>query len=178
MGDAGGCSVPRAENRRATMSDTVRTNFVMTINGEDAFEVYRFSFDSTYLNSSGSRFGLQLLCNMIEERKTMVFTKRSDLITVRLAETYYQKITLDRVDFVVTETVNETRTTTWVAALNLKDVSIVDLKTRQQVGVLPNGERLLIDVVTLRANGAFERDYDERGNSELKPEERRALYNE
>src|SRR5262249_7489124 len=108
------------------MSDTVRTNFVMTIDGEDTFEVYRFSSYSTYLNSAGSRFGLQLLCNMIEERRTMAFTKRSDLITVRLVEAYYQKKTLDRVFFVVTETVNETRTTTWVAALDLKDVSIMD----------------------------------------------------
>jgi type VI protein secretion system component Hcp len=160
------------------MSDTVQTNFVMTIDGEDTFEVYRFGYDSTYLNSPGSRFSLQLLCNMIEERKTMVFTKRSDLITVRLVEAYYQKKTLDRVFFVVTQTVNKTRTTTWVAAVDLKDVSIVDLKTRQQVGVLPSGERLLIDVVSLRANGAFERDYDERGNPELKIEERKALYNQ
>jgi hypothetical protein len=160
------------------MSDTLQTNFYMTINGEDTFEVYRFGYDSTYLNARGSRFSLQLLCNMIEERKTMVFTKRSDLITVRLMEAYYQKKTLDRVSFVVTETANKGRTTTWVASLNLEDVSVVDLQTRQLVGVLPGGEHLLIDVVSLRANGAFERDYDERGNPELKIEERKALYNQ
>src|SRR5262249_46619461 len=105
------------------MSDTVQTNFRMTIDGEDTFEVYRFGYDSTYLNSPGSRFGQQLLCNLIEERKTMVFTRRSDLITVRLVEVYYQKKALDRVSFVVTETANNTRTTTWVASLDLRDVS-------------------------------------------------------
>src|SRR5207302_328726 len=89
-----------------------------------------------------TRLSLQVLCSVIEAQKTMFFTKRSDLVTVRLLETYLQKKTLERIFFVATETVNETRTSTWVAALDLKDVSIVDLRTRQLVGVLPSGERL------------------------------------
>jgi hypothetical protein len=164
------------------MADTVQYNFVMTIDGEDAFEVYRFGYDFAGFEANSNsdslnraRPTLQILCSVIEARQTMLFTKRSDHVTVRLVETYYQKKTLDRVFLVATETVNKTRTTTWVAALDLKNVSIVDLKTRQQVGVLPNGERLLIDVVALRANEAFERDYDERGNPQLRYEERKAL---
>jgi hypothetical protein len=88
---------------------------------------------------------------------------------------YYQKKTLDRAFFVATETVKATKTTTWVASLDLKEVSIVDLRTRQRIGASPSGEPILINVVQLRANRAFERDCDARGNPELKTEEWEAL---
>jgi hypothetical protein len=173
------------------MSDAMRYNFRMTIDGEDTFEVYRFGFDTAGFHAGssvagtansdsidGTRFGLQVLCSMVEDQKTMLFIKPSDLATVRLVETYLQKKTLEHIFFVVIETANEARTTSWVAALNLRDVTIVDLKTRQQVGVLPNGQRLLIDVVSLRAGGVAERDYDSQSRPELKLEEIRRLNNE
>jgi hypothetical protein len=101
----------------------------------------------------------------------MLFMKRSDLVTVKLVETYLQNKPLNRVFFVATETTNGGKTTRWVASLDLKNVSIVGLKARQQVGVLPGGERLLIDLVSLRANGAFERKFDAQGNPEPRPDE-------
>jgi hypothetical protein len=171
------------------MADTTQYNFQMTIDGEDSFEVLRFGHDpagfhagstkDVYSDSlNGDRFSLHVLCNVIEAQKTMLFMKRSDVVTVKLVETYLQNKTLDHIFFVATETTNAGRTTRWVASLDLKNVSIAGLKTRQQVGVLPGGERVLIDLVNLRANGAFERDYDSQGNPELRPEERAALYNQ
>jgi hypothetical protein len=171
------------------MADTRQYNFRMTINGEDSFEVLRFTHDparfhpgsgtNVYSDSlDGDRSSLHVLCNVIEAQKTMLFIKRSDLVTVKLVETYLQNKRLDRVFFVATETANEGRTTRWVASLDLKNVSIVGLKARQQVGVLPSGERILGDLVNLRADGAVERDYDAQGNPELRPEERRTLSNE
>ncbi len=171
------------------MADTRQYNFRMTIDGEDSFEVYRFSHDPAGFHSgSGTdrysdsldsdRFSLHVLFNVIEAQKTMLFMKRSDLVTVRLVETYLQNKTLDHIFFAATETASESKSTRWVATLDLKNVSIVGLKTRQQLGVLPGGDRLLVDVVNLRANGAFERDYDAKGNPELRPEERKALYNQ
>jgi hypothetical protein len=171
------------------MADTRQYNFQMTIDGEDTFEVYRFTHDPLRFHSgsgtdqysdsiNGDRFSLHVLCNVIEAQKTMLFVKRSDLVTVRLVETYLQNKTLDRIFFVATETASESKTTRWVASLDMKNVSIVGLKTRQQIGALPGGDRLLVDVVNLRANGAFERDYDAKGNPELRPEESKALYNQ
>lgn len=171
------------------MADAMQYNFRMNIEGEDSFEVYRFGFDpagfhpgSAWDANSDSiqatRFGLQTLCSMIEAQKTMFFTKRSDLVTVRLLETYLKKLTINRIFFVVTETAHASRTTAWVAAVNMQNVSITDLKTRQQIGVLPGGERLLIDVVTLQTAGAFERDYDSKGRPELRLEELRTLNNQ
>ena len=108
----------------------------------------------------------------------MLFTKRSDLVTVKLLEMYLQKKPTQRVFLVATETTNEGKTTRCVACLDMKNVSIVSLKTRQQVGVLPSGEQLLLDLVSLRADYAFERDYDAQGNPELRPDERRVYNNE
>jgi hypothetical protein len=160
------------------MADTTQYNFVMNIDGEDAFEVLRFGFDRAGFHAGSiweaesdslhqPRSNLQILCSVIEAQKTMLFTRMSDLTTIRLVETFLQKKTLDRIFFVVTETANGARTPTWVAALNLTNVSIVDLRTRQLAGVLPGGQRLLIDVVSLRANEASERDYDSQGIPQL-----------
>lgn len=171
------------------MADAMQYNFRMNIEGEDSFEVYRFGFDpagfhpgsASDANSDSikaTRFGLQTLCSMIEVQKTMFFTKRSDIVTVRLLDSYLKKLTLDRILFVVTETANASRTTAWVAAVNMQNVTISDLKTRQQAGVLPGGERLLIDVVTLQTGKAFERDYDTKGRPELRLEELRTLNNQ
>jgi hypothetical protein len=171
------------------MADATQFNFRMNIDGEDSFEVYRFGFDpagfhpgsGSEANSDSinvSRFRLQSLCSMIEMQKTMLFTKRSDLVTVGLLESYLKKLTLEHILFVVTETAHASRTTAWVAALNLQNVSITGLKARQQLGVLPGGERLLMDFVWLRAEGAVERDYDAKGRPELKLEELRTLNNQ
>lgn len=171
------------------MGDTMQYSFRMNIDGEDSFEVLRFGYDPAGFHAgsgadansdsiSGTRLSLQVLCNVIEAQKTMLFAKRSDLVTVRLVESYLQKKSLEHIFFVATETANKSRTSTWVAALNLKDVSIVDLKARQNFGVLPNGERLLLDLVSLRATTAAERDYDSRGAPELKLEELRRLNNQ
>jgi hypothetical protein len=171
------------------MSEKMSYKFRMNIDGEDSFEVYRFGYDPagfhpfslTDGNSDSSnltRFSLQVLCSMIETYKTMLFVKRSDLVTVKLVESYLQKKTLDHMLFVAIETANEARTTSWVAGVNLSNVSITDLKTRQKIGVLPDGESLLIDVVTLRANEVSERDYDSKGRPELKLEEMRRLNNQ
>jgi type VI protein secretion system component Hcp len=189
--EAGGNPDTRNKDRTSIMSDTMRYNFRMNIDGEDSFEVYRFGFDPAGFHERSSveglansdslnvsRFGLQVLCSMIEAQKTMLFTKPSDLVTVRLVETFLQNKTLDHISFVAIETANEAKTTSWVAVLNLKDVSIAGLKTRQQVGVLPNGQRLLVDVVSLRAGEAAERDYDSHSRPELKLEELRRLNNE
>ncbi len=171
------------------MSETKHYNYRMSIDGEDSFEVYRFGFDPAGFHSGGdgqansdsinvSRLGLQVLCTMIEDQKTMLFTKPSDLVTVRLLETFLKKETLEHITFVAVESVNGKRTSTWVAALNLRDVSIMNLKTRVQVGITPWGERLVLDVVYLKAKEAAERDYDSRGLPELKLDELRTLNNQ
>src|SRR5262245_1647619 len=95
----GRLSVTAATNRRNTMADTKQYNFVMTIPGEDAFEVLRFGFDragfharSIWEAESDSlhqpRSNLQILCSVIEAQKTMLFTRMSDLTTIRLVETF------------------------------------------------------------------------------------------
>src|SRR3954467_2678369 len=111
----------RAKNRRSTMADARQYKFVMNIEGEKSFEVYRFTFDAggfhagTGANAvadsnNGDRWSLPVLFNAIEDSKTMLFSKRSDLVTVKLVEYYMQNKTLDRILFVATETSNEGRT--------------------------------------------------------------------
>jgi hypothetical protein len=78
-----GCPVTRAKNRSGNLANTVEQKLIMTIDGEDTFEVYRFGWDSAGLIRPGGHFGLQSVCNLIEERKKMIFTKRPDLSTIR-----------------------------------------------------------------------------------------------
>jgi hypothetical protein len=178
----GGPTGDRAKSRRSSIADNKQYTFRMQVAGESVFEVYRFGWDpkgyhdepkegarSDSLNASflGERSRLQLLCSMVETTKTMLFTKPSDLVTVRLVELYLQKQKLDHVFFTVNESVNKGRTTRWVASLFMKNVSIANLKTRQQIGwpgVLP----IVSDLVTLEADELFNRSYDSEGNPELK----------
>jgi len=165
------------------MSDTMQYDFQMIIDGEKAFDVYRFGYDPAGFHGGmggydpsrfgggfgpihnsdslqGTRFSLQVLCSVIEARKTMLLTKPSDLVTVGLVETYLQKKTLDHIWFAAIETANGTRTKSWVAMLNLRNVSIVNLWTRQPVSIPVLGEPILVDWVHLRASEAFEQNYD------------------
>jgi hypothetical protein len=169
------------------MAVTTQYNFVMSIEPEgleslEDFEILRFTYDPAgfhaghvhdeYLDSlNGDRDSLHVLCQVIEAQKTLLFIKRTDLVTVKLLEMYLQKKPLQRVFLVATETTNGGKTTRWVACLDLKNVSIVGLKTRQKVTVLPNGEPYLIDLVSMRADEAFERDYDAQGNPARRPDE-------
>jgi hypothetical protein len=144
-------------------------DFQMQIDGEEPFDVYRFGWDPKGFHDEprvgaesdsltagflGRRKGLQTLCGMIETMNTMLFIKPSDLVTVRLVELYLRNQTLDHLSFIVTEVVTGRRTTNWVASLSLKDVSIVNLWTRQRTS-FPGLAPLLIDRVALQADKAF-----------------------
>jgi type VI protein secretion system component Hcp len=140
----------------------------MSISGEQgSFEVYRYSWNTNGFGAEDSHnspgFLLQTLCSRIAQMKTMLFTKQSDLVTVGLVEAYSQRKTLDTIDFAARETTNKKRTPVWVASLTLKNVSIVNLKTRQQVGPEVLGLRFLLDWVALEAKEVWHRDYDSEG---------------
>ena len=82
------------------MADTKQYDFKMSFTGESPFDVFRFGWDpkgfhdepkegaqsdsltATFL---GKRYSLQLLCSMVDSQQTMLISKRSDLVTVRLA---------------------------------------------------------------------------------------------
>lgn len=148
------------------MAKNAEYEFHMKIAGEKVFEVYRFGWDPNGFRSTYDIFsdstnasimgdsirGLQTLCSLIESRKTMLFNKRSDLVTVRLVEAYLKKQTLDEIFFTVKEEFNGRRTPGFVASLFMKKVSIENLIARQQYG-LPFD--FPVDWVTLRADEVY-----------------------